>query len=182
MNKVIGLIGLPRSGKTSWAQQWLEAKWGPEPFTRIVVSRDAVRLALYGERFRAEREKDVHFIYSNMVKSLLLNPYNKICMDETNCSVKSIRGILQNYDINAEFVFINTPPEICKERAILSEQSDLIEVIPRMWKGLLDLGHYCGIGMIDFGGLKHVLPSLAECVYKSIEKIREEVKNGSRLD
>ncbi len=172
MGRIIALIGLCRSGKSTWAKEWQEAKWGPEQFTRVVVNRDAVRLALYAERFIAEKENSVHFIYSNMVKSLLLNPYNKICMDETNCSVRAVRGILTDYDENAEFIFINTPVNVCIQRAIDTNQKDLVDVIPRMWEGLITLATYGGYDYVNYEKPGY----LDKCVADAVEKIRQEVK------
>jgi len=76
MNTLIVLVGLPRSGKTTWAN----GERSP------MVSPDAIRLALHGRKFVPEAEPIV-WVYSKlMVRSLFYAGHNRVIVD--GCHVK----------------------------------------------------------------------------------------------
>src|SRR5688572_3195314 len=131
MGKLYFMIGLPRSGKSTIAKQWLNHqitfdvsdddgnvriltdetyKRSEMRFGRVVVSADAWRLAL-GHRYNTYVEPLVHGQVKIAVRALLLN--HDVLVDETNTNSQSIIGWLEE-DINAIPVFINTPPLECK--------------------------------------------------------------------
>ena len=74
-NKTLILtVGLPRSGKSTWAMQ----QGYP------VVNPDSIRLALHGHRFREESEEHVWAIAKTMVNSLFIAGHDKVIVDATN--------------------------------------------------------------------------------------------------
>lgn len=73
-NVLVLTVGLPRSGKTTWAR----SKGYP------IVSPDAIRLALHGSLFTAEAESMVWTVAHYMVKSLFLAGHTIVILDATN--------------------------------------------------------------------------------------------------
>lgn len=116
-------IGLPRSGKTTWAKE----QGYP------VVNPDAVRLALHGKRFLKDAEEMVWAIAKYMVKALFLAGHEVVIVDATNNTPK--RRIVW-YDLckangwKPYYKIINTPKEICMARAEGDEE--IKPVIERM--------------------------------------------------
>lgn len=148
------LIGLPRSGKSTWATDWVRKRPDETAFPRVVVCADDIRLAVTGQRFNHCAEPVVAMIKKYMIESLLARGHD-VLVDETNTTKSSIRRNFEA-DIDAQWTLINTPADVCKERAVDTNQPDLIPVINRMecqLKALLDEG----------------IPSICE-------NLREEVK------
>jgi hypothetical protein len=171
MAKLTALIGLARSGKSTFAKKW-QTTPDPDGLSRVVVNGDNVRLALHGMRYVHSAEPIVHGIYNTMVKALLLNPNLSLLMDDTHTTVSSIRNVL-NMDVDAEFIYVHCHPETAKDRAINTNQRDLIPVIDRMWDNLQDLKYYHSRKNNSI-----ILPSdsLQTLINRSIEQIRSEVR------
>lgn len=121
MKKLIVLIGLPRSGKSSYAQK--------QGFP--IVNKDSIRLALHGQRFLTESEEWVHVIAKTMVKSLFYAGHDTIVLDECNVTQKGReQWIDAKWDV--EFVEISTSEEECLRRAKEDNDETIISVIERM--------------------------------------------------
>ena len=71
---LIAMVGLPRSGKSTWAKK------AGHP----IVSPDAIRLALHGQRFISEAEPFVWAIAKAMVRALFLAGHSAVILDATN--------------------------------------------------------------------------------------------------
>lgn len=166
MAKLTALIGLARSGKSTFAAKW-QLENDPDGLNRVVVNGDNVRLALHDHRYIFKAEPMVHAIYQTMVRALLLNPNLHILMDDTHTTVSSIRNVL-NIDDNASFIYYPCPPDICRKRAIETNQPDLIPIIDRMQTNLYKLYEYNIKG--------RVVTTFENGILDSIEKIRDEVK------
>ena len=144
MYKLFATIGLPRSSKSTQCKKWLHYNnyikdgkfqeyistkkdkdgWFIEPELRIkhienerrvLVSGDEIRQALYGSNWNSLCEDYVDSIKYTMVRALL-NSGHTVLIDETNTSERSIQKILE-IDIDTEFAFVETKPEICHRRA-----------------------------------------------------------------
>ena len=72
--KLLMLIGLPRSGKSTWAR----SEGHP------VVNPDSIRLALHGQAFSPAAEPLVWAIARYMVHSLFLAGHKYVILDATN--------------------------------------------------------------------------------------------------
>lgn len=176
-------IAPARAGKSTFWNNWL-ATPDPDGLNKVVLCRDEFRLADYGERFNASREKGMHEKFDVAWRALHNSQRYHLGLDETNTTVKSIRNILR-MDINATAIFINTPIDVCKERAYASGQPDLVEkeVIDRMFDNLIKLCNYrvSKYAMIPAGRYDLIRESY---IYESVRKIREEVleenNNASR--
>lgn len=176
MSKLTALIGLARSGKSTFSEKW-QLEDDPDGLKRVVVSGDKVRLGLHDHRFIFKAEPMVHAVYQTMVRALLLNPHLHVLMDDTHTTVSSIRNVL-NIDDNAEFIYIPCDPATARKRAIDTNQTDLIPVIDRMYD---NLEYLIRAKHPDIAIRKDVLRTQEELITKenilaSVEEIRNEVK------
>ena len=120
-NTLILTVGLPRSGKSTFAKK----------LKYPIVNPDAIRLALHGNTFVPEAEKMVWTITEYMIKSLFLAGHAKVILDATNITVKR-RDLWKNPMWVREFVLIDTSKEECIERAYKTKREDLIPIIENM--------------------------------------------------
>lgn len=123
MNRLICTVGLPRSGKTTWAKE----QGYP------IVNPDSIRLALHGKAFEALAEKFVWAIAHAMVRALFLAGHDTVIVDGTN-NTKKRRDEWQSKEWKTYFKCFNADNFLCKERAVESGREDLIPVIERMWE------------------------------------------------
>lgn len=143
--KLYVLIGIARSGKSSIAKQWQNfdvdircntlidrsmVKRGNEENSRVVVCADDIRLALHGQPFIQTAEGVVHTVKELMIKTLLIGG-NDVLVDGTHTKLEYIKDLLY-IDSTADFYIVDTPPEVCKERAKETNQEYLLPVIDRM--------------------------------------------------
>jgi len=129
--KLIVMVGLPRSGKSTWARA--EASH----VGAAIVSPDAIRLALHGLRFAAEAEDHVWAIAKTMVRSLFLAGHDTVIVDATHVTKKrrdfwKPQTALLNWKWDIEFVHIPTPSDVCILRAVEEGDGAIIPVIRRM--------------------------------------------------
>lgn len=82
MNKLLILQGIPASGKSTFAKQWVEE----DPKTRVIVNRDSIRRGL-GPYWVPSREDLVSTIEYHMVTIALSQDYS-VCLDATNLNPK----------------------------------------------------------------------------------------------
>lgn len=123
---LIAMMGLPRSGKSTIVRD-LQKRFGAP-----VVRRDAIRLALHGERYLFDAEPMVKTLSLYMIRSLFIAEHTVVICDETNYS-SAARHALQSEDWRTKFYEVKTSPEVCKQRAILTDQPDLLPVIDEMY-------------------------------------------------
>lgn len=121
MARLILTVGLPRSGKSSWAKST----------GHPIVNPDSIRLALHGQRFLASAEPLVWAMAFLMVEALFLAGNEIVIVDATNTTEKRRKEWQSRYE-NVELKVFNTSPEICIERAKQCGHDDLIPVIERM--------------------------------------------------
>lgn len=99
-----------------------------------MVSPDAVRLALHGQRFAAEAEPFVWAITKVMVRALFMTGTPIVILDATNLS-RERRDEWRSSEWATLFKAFDTPAEECRRRAIACDQPDLLPVIDRMAAG-----------------------------------------------
>lgn len=121
MKTLICTVGLPRSGKSTWAK----AQEHP------IVNPDSIRLALHGQRFQSLAEPFVWATAHCMVRALFLAGHDTVILDATNTTEKR-RAEWFNKDWTTIFEIIDTPAEVCIERARREEDDVIIPVIERM--------------------------------------------------
>jgi predicted kinase len=122
--EVIILRGLPASGKTTWARQYIENK----PWCKRVCKDDLRQMFGYGE-YSAVKEKFICKMEDKLVHELLEDG-NCVIVDDTNIGERHIRRIKslcctwwrnQIWHIPVNIVDIDTPLEECLRRNALRE-------------------------------------------------------------
>jgi predicted kinase len=120
---LICTVGLPRSGKSTWAK----ATGYP------VVSPDSIRLALYGRDWYYPAEAWVWAIAHTMVEALFLAGHDTVVLDATNVSQDRRQHWISRYGAeNIIWKIFRTPASVCRARATRLNQPDLLPVIAKM--------------------------------------------------
>lgn len=118
---LICTVGLPRSGKTTWAKQ----QGYP------IVNPDAIRLAMYGQRYWGPGEKIVWTHAWYMVRSLFLAGHSRVILDATNTT----RSRREDWDCSTDwrtvFHHIKTDANECTRRAMTANDE---EIQPIIWE------------------------------------------------
>ncbi len=122
MKKLILLVGLPRSGKSTWAK-----KTGYP-----IVNPDSVRLVLHGEAFIKSYEPAVWVLTRQMVEALFKAGHDVVILDATNINKKNREEWNATDKWNTYVKWIETYKETCIKRAKKGNREDLIPVIERM--------------------------------------------------
>lgn len=114
---LIVMVGLPCSGKSTWARQQ----------DYPIVCPDSIRLALHGEPFIKTAEPIIWAITEIMVRSLFLSGHQIVILDACNITRKR-RDMWQSEKWDIFFKLIDTSKLTCIDRA----KDELIPVIERM--------------------------------------------------
>ena len=115
MNKLIICRGIPASGKTFWAKQWVLE----DPEHRVRINQDDIRLML-GKYWVPSREELVQHIQKEALIEALDRDYD-IVVDNTNLNKKVLdfyRALVIDHGNHAiEYKdFFDTPLSVCIER------------------------------------------------------------------
>ncbi len=123
--RLILTVGLPRSGKSTWAARMrVERGW-------VVVETDAIRLSLLGQRFFGPAEPMIWAITQTMVRALFRAGHDTIILDATS-TFRDRRSFWRSPEWKLCFKIFDTSREICLERARGSPNADLHAVIEKM--------------------------------------------------
>lgn len=118
---LICTVGLPYSGKSTWARSTLLP----------IVSPDAIRLAMHGERYLQAAEPMVWMLAEYMVAALFLAGHDKVILDAT-CNTRTRRQRWVSNNWKTEFIDMGTSAATCRGRARDVNDNKIIEVIDRM--------------------------------------------------
>jgi len=143
-------VGLPRSGKSTWAST----------MGYPIVCPDAIRLALHGRPFIPEAEPMVWTIARLMVRALFNAGHETVILDATN-TTKARRDEWLSDQWQRQWVVFSTGLDECLSRAVASGRTDLIPVIERMARHFEALhGESDGLPsiLVDSQGRHVVLP------------------------
>ena len=115
MSKLIITRGLPASGKSTWAKQWVLE----DPEHRVRINQDDIRLML-GKYWVPSREKLVQEIQFDAIIEALSREFD-VVIDNTNLNKKVLdqfnRLIKTFEDYEIEYKdFFDTPLSVCIER------------------------------------------------------------------
>jgi predicted kinase len=130
MGKLILMVGLPRSGKTTAARA----------LGHPIVSPDAIRLAIHGQRYSAPDEPQVWQTARVMVQALFLAGHPTVILDATN-GTRQRREAWRSAEWERAFHVIETDAETCRARARAADDPLIVPVIDRMaseWESLRD--------------------------------------------
>ena len=121
MKRLICMMGLPRSGKSTVALT----------LGHPIVSPDALRLTMYNRPFWSPGEKLIWAHANVMVRALFEAGHETVVLDATNYS-RAQRDQWRNVNWKTEFWHVPTSKEICLQRAIDNGQDELLEIIEMM--------------------------------------------------
>lgn len=114
-------VGLPRSGKTTWARA--------QPYP--IVNPDSIRLAMHGRRFYAPAEPLVWATARLMVRSLFVAGHRVVVLDATG-TIKSRRDEWKSTEWDLYFKEVPTDAATCRQRAVLENDAEILPIIDRM--------------------------------------------------
>lgn len=115
MSKLIITRGIPASGKSTWAKQWVLE----DPEHRVRINQDDIRLML-GKYWIPSREKLVQEIQFDAIVESLCRKFD-VVIDNTNLDKKVLEKFdrliktFEDYEIEYKD-FFNTPLSVCIER------------------------------------------------------------------
>lgn len=121
--RLICTVGLPRSGKSTWAR----ATGFP------IVNPDSIRFALHGRDWFPQAEPWVWSIAYTMVEALFRAGHKTVVLDATMVSQGRRQGWIERYGKDIVWKVFHTSPEVCHARAAALGQEDLHPVIDKMW-------------------------------------------------
>jgi len=129
---LICTVGLPRSGKSTWARQ-----------TGLpIVSPDAIRLAIHGQKFLKSAEPAVWATAQFMVRALFLAGAQAVVLDATNMTKKR-RAMWFEDGWRTAFKMFYRPVEDCVAQAVRESDWTLSAVIRDMWEKCEPLDPTC---------------------------------------
>lgn len=141
---ILILSGLPASGKTTHAKQWV----AEDPTSRVRINYDDLRLSLFGPQwvFNYLDEKKVKSTAIQMAREVLESGYH-IVVDNTNLTEKARLPWVElgkEYGTKIEMFDVDTPVSVCVKRDRKREARVGRAVIDRMalftgwidWTGL----------------------------------------------
>ena len=125
MKILICTIGLPRSGKTTWAVR--------QGFP--IVSPDAIRVTLHGKRYDKDYEEEVWVMARQMVRALFRAGNDIVILDACN-TTKNRRDPWSSCPDGEQwetvFKIIDTSKEVCLDRAKRDKDDYIVPIIERM--------------------------------------------------
>lgn len=131
MSKVTMMIGIPGSGKSTYAMK----------LPGVYVSPDAIRKELYGDISVQGNPKEVFSLVESRIREAINNG-NDVVYDATNTTEFRKETVAEFREYGADQVdgiFINTPYDICMERNLKrKDRSEPVpaEVMDRMYTAL----------------------------------------------
>lgn len=125
MKTLVVTVGLPRSGKSTWARST----------GHPTVCPDSIRLALHGLSYAQEAEPFVWAIAHMMVKALFISGHETVILDATSISRKRRLEWMPDPKIWNKTVyetFLDVSKEECIRRAHEDGRPELVPIIERM--------------------------------------------------
>lgn len=134
MSKLVIMVGLPGSGKSTYA-----TKYTTQDRTTL-VSTDEIRRELYGNPETQGNAQDV-FNEAYRRIEIALRAGDTVVFDATNLKARNRRYLINKYRPIADTIiaeYINTPIDECIMRDELRSRSVGYEVIQRMARGMTE--------------------------------------------
>jgi len=125
---LIAMVGLPYSGKSMAAMTMFHGA--------PVVNPDSIRVAIHGHKFIASAEPYVWATAKTMVRALFMAGSNLVVFDATNITEDRRNGLRSDEEWETSFYVVDTPVEVCLERAKEAGDEAIIPIILDMEKRL----------------------------------------------
>lgn len=122
-SRLILTVGLPRSGKSTWARTHSAKNGMP------IVNPDSIRLAIHGQRFIPLAEPFVWLIAKVMVRALFLTGHHEVILDATN-TTRARRAEWFDANWERDYVVMTADEATCLARAESDEA--IIPIIRKM--------------------------------------------------
>lgn len=123
-------VGLPASGKTTWARRWVEE----DPKKRVRVNRDDIR-RMVGPYWVPQREDYITYVENQMI-ILAVKDNLDVVIDATNLrGTGRFENLLRGLDVDivVEDRFLDTPLKLCIQRDQQRDNKVGKQVIMRMY-------------------------------------------------
>lgn len=137
MNKIIILVGISGSGKSTFAKNYVETHRDT-----VIISRDSIRMSLfgfndstYGDYYNGDitaREKTVTEFFNSQVWNALEKGYDVIC-DNTHLNMSYI-NVYKMFSVPLEVRVFDTNIDLCVQRDFEREKSVGIDVVMKQYK------------------------------------------------
>ena len=145
--RLFALCGLPHAGKSSYANEWVRgAHFEYTPVARfevtrprVVIAGDDFRWSALGAEYLAHAEHLIFSLMDTAALALLRRGFD-VLIDETSTSKPTLMRYLR-MDASVELIFVDTPAEECKRRAVANGRPHLLPVIDRLAPRLAELRH-----------------------------------------
>jgi len=144
MSRVIILQGLPASGKSTWARQYVQDHWP----NWIRVNKDELRRMLHASKWSKATEQEVLRIRDFIITdSLSSTPSKNIIVDDTNFEPKHIEAITKIAEpigAKIEVKTFNVDPKECAKRNALRSEFERVpeKIIWDMYKRYIAPNEY----------------------------------------
>lgn len=156
-NMLLCTVGLPRSGKSTWA------KTTGFP----IVNPDGIRLALTGKRWYGPIEHEVWATARTMVRALFWGGNKIVVLDSTNFQQRQRDTFIPSPDCvwDRQYVVFDTPAAVCKERAekTYPELCDVIDWFEENWEPIKEEEGKI-VRYITFDSSKEIRYDPAHCI------------------
>lgn len=140
MPKLILMVGLPASGKSTYAEQLALKE------DAVILSSDQLRGELYGDVNDTEHNNEVFAELHKRIKENLVKG-NNVIWDSTNISYKKRKIFLEGIrktNCTKECYFMATPYEVCLEQNSQRNRQVPEHVLKRMYKNIFIPQYYEG--------------------------------------
>lgn len=126
MQKLIICRGIMCSGKSTFAQAWVQEDIG----YRVQVERDILRKQLYNHekagKLSKEREDGITVVQERLIRDYLKFGYSVIVSDTNLSDISRFKDLAKEYNVQFELKVFDTPLEICLERNALRDEVNKI--------------------------------------------------------
>lgn len=108
MSKLVILRGIPASGKSTFAREWVKADKN-----RVRINRDDIRMSLFGSYWGPEVDEQAVTIAQDQMLLGFLRAGRDVVLDNTNLKSRDVRAVLKNAaKAGAEVEFNDFPIDV----------------------------------------------------------------------
>lgn len=128
MNKLMYVVGVPGSGKSTFAQELAKREYAS------ILSTDDIRQELFGD---SRKQKNTRIIYEELFSRAqhLLSQHHNVIIDATNIDRKKrMKGLSKFSNVYKECFYLDTPLAVCLSRNAVRKRKVDETIINKMYK------------------------------------------------